>query len=107
MQIPHNKSMQNLHNVVRVPMAAQSLRCYSAGQCLPPNRSPDPPGNQRHQNPRQQRPKDQQHQQDHQGRDGSALRECLRLISHVAAAGNEGHQRQVSHYSKTPVLVSL
>jgi hypothetical protein len=41
---------------------------------------------------RDQCPEDQKHQQDHQGRDGSALGERLRLISHVAPAGYQGHR---------------
>ena len=56
------------------------------------DRLPDPPGNHCHQNPRHQCPEDQKHQQDHQGRDGSALGERLRLVSHVAPAGYHGHR---------------
>jgi len=68
---------------------AQCLRFYQ--RCLLPHRLPDPPANHCHQNPRHQRPKDQQHQKYHQGRHRSALGECLCLIGHIAPAGNQGH----------------
>jgi len=61
------------------------------------DRLPDPPPNQRHQHPQQQCPKDHQHQQDNQRRDGSALGECLRPIGHKAPAGWEWHWLKEVH----------
>jgi hypothetical protein len=66
------------------------------------DRLPDPPDNHCNQDPRHQRPKEQQHDQHHQGRDGSALGECLRLIGHIAPAGDEGHRFREGEPSKTP-----